>query len=151
LAALRADAAIQHLLMANPATEPSVDPLAEATAWISRRETAGWFRVIDAGSGAAGFVQISEIHNKNCFGWLGIALLPNAQRKRIGSRALASTELTAASELGLRKLLLQVRADNKIAIDLYDRAGWRKVGAFLEHYDDGVQFHDALVYEKSLR
>jgi ribosomal protein S18 acetylase RimI-like enzyme len=47
--------------------------------------------------------------------------------------------------------LLQVRANNKLAIDLYDRAGWRQVGVFLEHYYDGAQFHDVLVYEKLLR
>ena len=147
---LRSDPALQHLLMANPDPVPPADPLAEATAWIARREGAGWFRVIDAGTGALGFVQISDIHRKNRFGWLGLALLPGARGRGLGARALAEAEAMAVAELHLRKLLLQVRADNAAAIAVYDRAGWRKVGELRAQYDDGAKLHDAVIYEKAL-
>lgn len=150
LADLRADPALQHLLMANPDPDRSVDRRAEAAAWIARREKAGLFRIVDAGDGAIGFVQINDIHYKNRFGYFGMALLPDARGKGFGARALGASETIASSELGLRKLLLHVRADNALAIAVYERAGWRRVGVLLAHYDDGARFHDAVVFEKSL-
>lgn len=150
LSRLRSDLELQHLLMANPSHDLSVDTVAEAATWITRREGAGWFQVIDAGHGAIGFVQISDIHHKNRFGWLGIALLPAERCQGLGLRALAEAEALATRELGLRKLLLQVRADNVAASALYRRAGWRQVGEMLAHYDDGRRFHDVVVHEKAL-
>lgn len=150
LSRLRSDLELQHLLMANPEHDLPVDPVTEAAAWITRREGAGWFRVIDAGHGGVGFVQISDIHHKNRFGWLGIALLPAERCKGLGFRALAEAEALSTRELGLRKLLLQVRADNVAASTLYRRSGWRHVGEMLAHYDDGRRLHDVAVHEKVL-
>jgi RimJ/RimL family protein N-acetyltransferase len=156
LAALRADRALQHLLMANPdppadpPADPSADLLEATRAWIARRQDAGWFRVVDAGQGAAGFVQVAEIHRRNRFGWLGLALLPAARGRGLGARALAAAETAAATELGLCKLLLQVRADNAGAIVLYDRAGWSRAGHLRAQYDDGTTRHDVLILEKAL-
>jgi RimJ/RimL family protein N-acetyltransferase len=152
LVALREDHALQHLLMANPEgkTAQSAVALANAQNWISRRESVGWFRVIDAGEGGVGFVQIADIHHKNRYGWLGIALLPSCRGNGIGALAMAAAERAAVAELGLRKLLLQVRADNLNALALYDRAGWRRVGILAAHYDDGTTLHDAVIYEKAL-
>lgn len=150
LVALRVDLSLQHLLMANPDPERSVDPLTDTTAWLARREAQGWFRVIDDGQGAQGFAQIAEIHRRNRFGWLGLALLPGARGRGLGARALAEAEAAASDTLGLHKLLLQVRADNAAALALYDRAGWRMVGTLLGHYDDGARRHDALILEKTI-
>lgn len=150
LSRLRSDQALQHLLMANPDPVPPANPVAEAAAWIARREGAGWFRVIDAGTGALGFVQISDIHRRNRFGCLGLALLPDGRGRGLGSCALSEAERLAVTELGLRKLLLQVRADNAAAIAIYDRAGWRRVGTLQAQYDDGTHLHDALICEKPL-
>jgi RimJ/RimL family protein N-acetyltransferase len=152
LAALREDRTLQHMLMANPDGDTAMRAvsLANTQIWITRRERAGWFRVIDAGWGAAGFVQISDIHQKNRYGWLGIALLPSVRGKGVGARALEAAEQAAVAELGLRKLLLQVRADNVIALALYGRAGWQRVGTMVAHYDDGTALHDAVIYEKAL-
>lgn len=151
LAGLRADRDLQHLLMANPDAGPPADPVAEAQAWIARREGAGWFRVIDEGQGAAGFVQVSDIHRKNRFGALGIAVAQEARGRGLGARVLAAAETAAVTELGLRKLILQVRADNAPAIALYDRAGWQRAGLLRAHYDDGIALHDVLVFEKALQ
>lgn len=106
--ALRGDRAVQHLLMANPDAEPPSDVLGDAKAWIARREAAGWFRVADEGDGALGFVQIAEIHRKNRYGWFGMALLPKARGRGLGSRLLAASATAALTELGLRKLLVQI-------------------------------------------
>lgn len=150
LAQLRGDSALQHLLMANPGPDLPADPVAEAAEWIARREGAGWFRVIDAGTGALGFVQIADIHRKNLFGWLGLALVPGARGRGLGTRALAAAEAAAVADLGLRKLLLQVRADNAAALALYGRADWRRVGTLQAQYDDGAARHDVVICEKVL-
>lgn len=150
LVALRADVPLQHLLMSNPDPERPSDQLADTTAWITRRVSQDWFRVIDAGQGAEGFAQIAEIHRRNRFGWLGLALLPGARGRGLGTKALAETEASAASDLGLRKLLLQARADNAAALALYHRAGWRQAGLLLAQYDDGAHLHDVLILEKAL-
>ncbi len=151
LATLRADRGLQHLLMANPDPTPAADPLAEAAAWLQRRQSAGYFRVIaDEAGDAAGFTQITDIHRKNRFGWLGICLSPAARGRGLGRAALAALEAEARDGLGLRKLLLQVRADNVPAIALYDSAGWRRAGVFTAQYDDGEALHDVLLFEKAL-
>lgn len=147
---MRSDRALQHMLMAHPDPASLADPLTEAQVWIARREAAGWFRVIDTGAGAQGFVQIADIHRKNRTGWLGIALAPQAQGMGLGATALVAAEQAARSDLGLRKLLLQVRADNPGALALYDCAGWRRVGTLHAQYDDGRTLYDAVICEKVL-
>lgn len=147
---LRDDLGLQHTLMANPTGTLSEDPKADVVAWVARREAAGCFRVIDSGYGAVGFVQLFDIHRKNRFAWLGIALVQNARGNGLGKHALGIAEKIARTELGLRKLLLHVRADNVPARKLYDSAGWRCVGTLHAHYDDGVALHDVLIYEKAL-
>ncbi|MGB4827732.1 MAG: GNAT family N-acetyltransferase [Paracoccaceae bacterium] len=149
--ALRGDRAVQHLLMANPDAEPPSDVLGDAKAWIARREAAGWFRVADEGDGALGFVQIAEIHRKNRYGWFGMALLPKARGRGLGSRLLAASATAALTELGLRKLLVQIRADNVPVVDLHVRQGWSIAGQLRAHYDDGTSFHDVMILEKILQ
>ena len=151
LVMMRADTDLQHLLMATPSTDVPADRLADTQAWLDRRSAAGWFRIVlDDEGQTVGFAQITEIHNKNRLGWLGISLLPTARGKGLATRALAKTENAAKNELGLRKLLLQVRADNLPASRLYDNSEWHLVGCLRAQYDDGTMLHDAFVYEKLL-
>lgn len=148
LSELRADMALQHDLMANPASIAPGDLLRETSEWMKRRNDAGWFRIIDIGSGPIGFVQLTDIHYRNRTAWLGIAIKRGEQGKRIGAEALSQAEHLARSELDLFKLLLQVRADNVRAIGLYAANGWKHAGHLIAHYFDGSQRHDALLMEK---
>jgi RimJ/RimL family protein N-acetyltransferase len=151
IARLRADRALQHLLLASPAPQPPADPIGEAASWIRKREAAGIFRIIAPGPGqVAGFAQVFDIHRASRFGWIGLCLGDEWRGKGIGRVALDALEANAVSQADLRKLLLQVRADNRPAIDLYEKARWRPVGRLQDHYDDGARFHDVLIYEKML-
>jgi len=151
LAAIRSDELLQHMLLANPCRHPREDPLAEAQDWVERKKAAGVFRIIAGPDDVAlGFVQVSDIHRKNRFGWFGIALLPEARGHGIGRHVLAEIEALTVREVGLRKLLLQVRSDNDAAISLYETSGWQKVGVLNSHYDDGAVLYDVFIFEKIL-
>jgi len=138
--------------MASPARKlADIDLLQEATDWVKRKEATDLLRIVSSLQGdAIDFVQIYDIHHGSRFGWFGTALLSGERRHGLGRATVSATEALARSDLGLFKLLLQVRADNAEAIALYERAGWRLVGRLAAQYDDGEGCHDALIYEKVL-
>ena len=144
---LRADVQVQNMLLANP--PPGGDP--DIAGWVARREANGrLWTIADAATDAClGFIQISEIHRKNAYGWLGMALAPEARGRGIAPQAIAAVE-DEARAIGLRKLLRQGRTDNPGAIAAYERAGYSRVGVMREHYDDGERLHDVLIMERLL-
>ena len=66
-----------------------------------------------------------------------MALVAGAQGQGVGGKALELLIAHARAALGLRKLLLEVRADNAIAIRLYSAAELNQVGVLKNHYYDG--------------
>ena len=147
LRALRLDVRVQHLLLANPTPRGDAD----VEGWVARREANGrLWTIADAGTDACmGFIQISEIHRKNAYGWLGMALAPQARGRGLAPQAIAAVE-DEARATGLRKLLRQGRTDNEGAIAAYERAGYSRVGVMRQHYDDGERLHDVLIMERLL-
>ncbi len=75
-----------------------------------------------------------------------IAVLPQAQGLRIGTRLLETAERRARKR-GCRRMRLEVRQDNLAAIRLYEREGYRRFGERLAYYEDGMP---AWRYEKNL-
>lgn len=146
LAGMRRDAALMAALMIDPA-EAAAEPVAD---WIARREAQGHFRVVtDTTDRAVGFVQLAGQHRRNATAWLGIAIAAQEQAKGHGGRALAAL-CALSTDLGLRKLKLEVRADNTAAIALYRAHGFREVGRLEAEFDDGAQKHDTLIMEHLL-
>src|ERR1700730_12848376 len=128
LATLRRDRDIQHALLAYP---PHDTPKIAVRDWIARRmtEPGGAFLIVaDANDRVRGFVQIFEVHLRGRRGKLGIAIVDEAQGRGTGKAALHLFLAYRRNVLRLRKLLLDVRADNSPAIELYKAAGFRKVG-----------------------
>ena len=74
-----------------------------------------------------------------------IATAPGMTGQGVG-RALVEAAETAAVEHGKRSLRLEVRDDNKRAVSIYRRAGFRTIGAKPDYYQDGMT---ALRMEKS--
>lgn len=66
-----------------------------------------------------------------------IAVDPAARGQGLGRRLLADAERQAhaAGRTGLR---LEVRQDNRAAAALYEAAGYRRVAALPDYYDDGT-------------
>lgn len=146
---LRTDIALQHLLLAYP--DPTQSDVDRTRAWIARRQTQGLLRAVRTLEGAtAGFVQLSAIHERGRFAYLGIALNAGTRGRGLGGLALTAIEELARITLGLRKLLLEVRADNHAALAMYRAHGWREIGTMQAHYDDGDRLHHVVAMEKAL-
>jgi RimJ/RimL family protein N-acetyltransferase len=145
---LREDVDTQHLLLAHPAH--GALGLADVADWVARRraEPSGAFQIVaDERGDAIGFVQIANVHRLDRIGEGGICLLPESRGRRLGRAAMLLLMQIAFGRLGLRKLLLNVRADNTSALALYGRLGFRTVGRLAEHYDDGQARHDVVLLE----
>jgi ribosomal-protein-alanine N-acetyltransferase len=70
--------------------------------------------------------------------------VPAAQRRGLGHHLL--TELVRRAELsGIRSLLLEVRADNVPARNLYERGGFDVISVRRRYYRGGI---DALVMRR---
>ncbi len=73
---------------------------------------------------------------------LNLAVHPEHRRKGIG-RGLLSECLRHFSNSGIRSAILEVRVQNKNAITLYEKAGFRPIGLRRKYYSDTGE--DALV------
>lgn len=76
-----------------------------------------------------------------------IAVAPGLAGQGLGRSLLAACE-AAACERGSTMLRLEVRSDNGAARRLYERAGYRRFGAYDDYYEDGAL---AERYERDLR
>ncbi|MFK3965655.1 GNAT family N-acetyltransferase [Ensifer adhaerens] len=148
LAEMRRDRELQAMLLVVPET---TDDEAIA-AWIQRRseDPGGAFKVIvnNTDETALGFVQVSQVHRRNRYGFGGIALLPGARGRGAGRAAMNELLVLAGGELGLEKLLLEVRADNTVALRLYLSMGFQIVGNMKEHFRaESGRRYDVLLLE----
>lgn len=75
-----------------------------------------------------------------------LATQPEARGKGVGS-ALLDAAVQLAGRRGCRALRLEVRTDNLVAIGLYERLGFRRIGRHQRYYQDGA---DAWRYEKAM-
>jgi ribosomal protein S18 acetylase RimI-like enzyme len=75
-----------------------------------------------------------------------LASQPEARGKGIGTALIEASE-AAGRQRRCRTLRLEVRTDNIVAIKLYERLGYRRIGSYAHYYQDGG---DAWRYEKSL-
>ncbi|HEX6832178.1 MAG TPA: GNAT family N-acetyltransferase [Rudaea sp.] len=75
-----------------------------------------------------------------------IAVADSARGRGVGEALLGAAE-RAARERGCARMRLEVRQDNAGAIRLYERRGYRRIGARAGYYEDGA---DAWRYEKML-
>lgn len=78
---------------------------------------------------------------------MGIALASDARRKGYGGIALELGLRHALDVLNLRKILVEVRADNVAATALFKSAGFTNVGLLRTHYDDGQALYDVVLME----
>jgi len=66
-----------------------------------------------------------------------LATRPESRGLGVGA-ALLQAAMATARRRGCRVLRLEVRTDNAAAIRLYERAGFRRIGAYRRYYQDGA-------------
>lgn len=147
LAALRRDAALQDLLMGYPAADVVSDE--DVTAWIRRWAECRhgcFFSVVNSADSAIGFVQLTNIHWKGRHAYFGVAILESARGARCGLAAVEAIVEHARSSFGARKILAEVRADNRSSHRMCREAGFVEAGILRRHYLG----HDVTLYERLL-
>lgn len=86
-----------------------------------------------------GLVQLDQIDWVAMNAWLGVWVIPEAQKVGRGSLAVKSLLDFAAQTLGLRQIRLLVRKDNQNAITVYERLGFHQEGELVDaEYRDGI-------------
>lgn len=88
-----------------------------------------------------GFIA-GDVRRLEGVAWIAtVAVLPLFRNRGIGSALLRACE----DKIPLNKIRLCVRASNDVAIRLYERYGYTRVGEWTRYYQDG---ESALVMEK---
>ncbi|WP_029005305.1 GNAT family N-acetyltransferase [Azorhizobium doebereinerae] len=150
LAAMRRDTEMQSLLLTIP--EATDDDAVRA--WIERRRTdaGGGFRVIAEADTSApvGYAQVSQVHRRNRCGYGGIALSRAARGRGFGRAALWLLVDYAGRELGLAKMLSEIRADNAAALKMNYAVGFKPVGLIEAHFRDTDAVHDVMLLQRHL-
>lgn len=150
LASLRKDSVLQALLL-NVVASTDDDAVA---GWLDRRKSDpdGSFMVIadDTTDEPIGFAQITNIHHRNRYGFVGIALAQSARGQGLGRLAMANLVAVAKEKYQLEKILLEVRADNLAAPSLYQSMNFRIVGTLLNHFHTDDKSYDVILMEKQL-
>ncbi len=99
------------------------------------------FRQILIDKQMVGFVA-GDVRRMEGIAWIAtIAVLPEFQGRGIGAALLEACE----AQIPLSRIRLCVRPTNDVAIRLYERFGYARVGEWTSYYQDG---ETALVMEK---
>lgn len=97
-----------------------------------------------------GYIQLVAISAANRWGRLGICIAPEAQGQGHGTAAIQLLEAYSAHHLNVRKIMLEVLAENQSACQLYQRLGYQCCGRLREHHAIHEKFQDVILMEKLL-
>jgi diamine N-acetyltransferase len=94
-----------------------------------------------------GYIQFIDIDPIDQIAKLGICLSSNAQGKGLGYESLNLAFNYLHNYFSIRKIILNVRSDNMIAIKCYEKIGFNQCGRHLRHnYLEGT-WHDLIIME----
>ncbi len=104
------------------------------------------FLVVERAGRCAAYLLISKRRNSTRAQIYSLAVDPPFQGRGLGRFLLESGEREARLR-GARSIALEVRGDNERALQLYQTAGFERVGVVADFYEDG---QSALKLEKRL-
>jgi RimJ/RimL family protein N-acetyltransferase len=94
-----------------------------------------------------GYIQFVEMEPIDQTAKLGICLSPGAQGKGLGREVLLLALKYLYDFWAIRKVILEVRDDNRRAIKCYEKIGFMQCGKYLQHkYIDG-DWRDLIIME----
>lgn len=92
--------------------------------------------VVEAQGNLLGYGTLLMRRNSSLARLYSLCVAPEARGSGLGRELLARLESDSRA-LGLDRMALEVRADNRRAMRLYRQAGFRLVGWLDEYYEDG--------------
>lgn len=153
------NAAFETAITLRPARIDDLDALVELekrcfdSDRLSRRSFRHWLRQDDPGlivaedqSGLAGYALVILHRGTRLARLYSIAIDPDRRGQGLGERLMGAAEAYAHEHKRLY-LRLEVRRDNRAAIRLYERLGYRLFGEHPDYYED---HEDALRFQKRL-
>jgi diamine N-acetyltransferase len=150
LTELRNDVVLQGQLLARPRGSTTE----QVHEWLQsfKHDPQSIFLIVaDKKNVLAGFVHVKGIDTLNQNAELGIGMISSEVGKGFGSEAIQIVSKYLQLNWNLRKLVLQVRSDNLVAIGVYNKSGFRSCGQYSEHvYIDG-QWRDITLMELFLQ
>ena len=147
LCELRNDLALQDLLLAQ-ARPNSPERVRRWLIDRSDQEQTLFFVVAEQSSGRClGYVQLVNMSALHGTAELGICLVPEAQGRGVGRIALHLLEGYAQRVFALRKIFLQVLAEQGAA-EFYRRVGYREVGCLRAHVFQNGHYRDVFLMER---
>lgn len=148
---MRSDLSLQRQLMAHPRGN-SLDQVRD---WLAARTKSpdGVFLVIVGlpSCEMAGYIQAVGMDHINGVARLGICIAPGFQGEGYGGEAMALLESYLKEIFGIRKVMLEVLAENAVAIGMYIKHGYREVGRLQQHFYSDGEYADVVIMEKLTR
>ncbi|MFO1090447.1 MAG: GNAT family N-acetyltransferase [Hyphomicrobiales bacterium] len=102
--------------------------------------------VAEDATGLAGYALMLQREGSRTARLYSLAVARRCRGQGIGARLMEAIEMAARAR-GVGRLTLEVKVDNRSALALYERRGYRVFGRHDDYYDDGS---DALRLEKIL-
>lgn len=100
---------------------------------------------------AMGYVQVTDLDLSNGLANLGICLIAKARGGGRGGQAIALLSDYLRDQWNIRKLSLQVRADNALALRCYDKLGFERCGLLRSQVFIGGRWQDIVLMERFLK
>nr|WP_311526921.1 GNAT family protein [uncultured Ralstonia sp.] len=147
---LRNDVPTQLQLMTRPRPNSAASVRDWLTAKSKQSEVVLFIIAAQADDSVLGYLQLNHIDAVNRHASLGICLVPAAQGKGHGRAACEAAFAYASETLCLRKIMLEVLAENTRAIALYEKLDFRNIGTLASHYLQDNRWHDVVLMERML-
>jgi diamine N-acetyltransferase len=147
---LRNDVPTQLQLMTRPRPNSATSVRDWLTAKSKQSEVVLFIIAAQADDSVLGYLQLNHIDAVNRHASLGICLTPAAQGKGHGRAACEAAFAYASETLCLRKIMLEVLAENTRAIALYEKLDFRNIGTLASHYLQDNRWHDVVLMERML-
>jgi len=131
---------------------PRANSIAQIKEWLTNKTKPAdsiFYVIADSKSNqCVGYIQVMAIDLLHGLGKLGICVSPDAQGNGFGGEAITLLECYLVDVFNLRKVFLEVLANNSRAQGLYSKLGYKECGRLQENFFFNGKFIDVLIMEK---
>ena len=125
---------------------------AKVQQWLNKRcdEENTLFFVIEENTSKkpCGFIQLTDINVYDQHSKLGVCISSDHIGKGYAKEAMSISEKYIKYTINVNKIILEVLTENRHAINLYEKCGYRSIGYFEKHFYYNGIFHNVSLMEK---